>query len=152
MFDQILGLVKQQLGSNPQVAAAIPPGKADAVHNEVAHQVTNGLANQLVTQGGIGGLLSMLQGGGATAGNPVIASITHNVVSSLGSKFGLPAAATTAIAAALPALLQKFTHKANDPNDHSITPSSITESLTGMLGKGGLGGLGNLGGLGGLFK
>ncbi|ALI99611.1 DUF937 domain-containing protein [Rufibacter tibetensis] len=151
MFDQILDLVKQQIGNNPQVASAIPPGQADAVNQEIAHQVTTGLASQAVSQGGVGGLMSMLQGGGMSAGNPVISSITNKVVSSLGSKFGLPPAATSAIAAALPALLQKFAHKTNDPNDNSITPGSITESLS-KLGKGGLGNLGNLGGLGGLFK
>ena len=31
MFDQILDLVKQHMGSNPQIANAIPPDKADAV-------------------------------------------------------------------------------------------------------------------------
>ncbi|WP_205501869.1 DUF937 domain-containing protein [Rufibacter psychrotolerans] len=148
MFDQILGLVKQQLGNNPQVAAAIPPGKEDAVHQEIAHQVTTGLASQAATQGGVGGLLSMLQGGGLSAGSPVISTITGNLVSSLGSKFGLPPAATGAIAAALPGLLQKFTQKAADPNDPSITPNSITETLSKFGG----GGLGSLGKLGGLFK
>jgi hypothetical protein len=36
--------------------------------------------------------------------------------------------------------LQKFAHKANDPNDQSITPDSITNSFSNV----GLGGLGNL--------
>ncbi|WP_181304202.1 DUF937 domain-containing protein [Rufibacter sp. XAAS-G3-1] len=147
MFDQILGLVKQHLGNNPQVASAIPAGQADAVHTEIAHQVTNGLAGQAATQGGIGGLMAMLQGG-MSSGSPVTSAIVGSVVSSLGSKFGLPPAATGAIAAALPGLLQSFAHKATDPNDHSITPNTITQTLSKLGG----GGLGNLGGLGGLFK
>lgn len=139
MFDQILDLVKQQVGSNPQVASAIPAGQEDAVHTEIAHQVTNGLASQAAAQGGAGGLLSMLQGG-MSSGNPVTNAIGGGLVSSLGSKFGLPPAATGAIAAALPGLLQKFAHKANDPNDSSITPDSITNSLSNLGGSS----LGNL--------
>jgi len=142
MFDQIVDLVKQQLSNDPQAASAIPPGQEDAVHREIAHQVTNGMAQQAASQGGVGGLMSMFQGG-ITAGNPATSAITGGVVSSLGSKFGLPPAATGAIAAALPGLLQKFAHKANDPNDNSITTGSITDSLS-TLGGGGLGNLGSL--------
>lgn len=141
MFDQILGLVKEHLGGNSQLSSAIPAGQEDAVHNEIASHVANGLASQATKQGGAGGLLSMLQGG-MSSGNPVTSAIEGGLVSSLGSKFGLPPMATGAIAAALPGLLQKFAHKANDPADSSITPDSITSSLSNMGG----------GGLGSLFK
>ncbi|EOR96743.1 hypothetical protein ADIARSV_0006 [Arcticibacter svalbardensis MN12-7] len=50
------------------------------------------------------------------------------------SKLGLPPAATGAIAAALPAILQKFAHKTNDPNDQSITHESLSKSLGGLGG------------------
>ena len=139
MFDQILDLVKQHVGSNPQLSSAIPAEKADDVHNEIASQITNGLGSHASTQGGVGGLLSMLQGG-MSSGNPLTSAIEGGLVSSLGSKFGLPPMATGAIAAALPGLLQKFAHKANDPNDSSITPESITKSLSNS-GGGGLGSL-----------
>ncbi|PSR57044.1 hypothetical protein AHMF7605_27945 [Adhaeribacter arboris] len=148
MFDQILDLVKQQVGNNPQVASSIPAGQADAVHTEIAHHVTNGLASQAAAQGGAGGLLSMLQGG-LSSGSPITSVIEGGLVGSLGSKFGLPPAATGAIAAALPGLLQKFAHKAADPNDNSITEDSISQSLSKLGG----GSLGNLAGsLGSLFK
>jgi len=137
MFDQILDMVKQHIGNDPQVASAIPPGQEDAVHHEVAKQITTGLASQVPQQGGVGGLLSKLQGG-LTSNNPITNAIEGGVVSSLASKFGLPPAVTGAIAASLPGLLQKFAHRANDPNDQSITPDGIKNSLPG------LGGLGNL--------
>lgn len=149
MFDQILDLVKSQLGGNPQLSSAIPAGQQDQVHHEIATQVAHGLGSQASGMGGVGGLLSMLQGG-MTSGSPVTSAIEGGLVSSLASKFGLPAAATGAIAAALPSILQKFAHKANDPNDSSLTPDSITSSLSQFGGGGG--GLGNLGGLGSLFK
>lgn len=144
MFDQILDLVKGHMGNNPQLTSAIPADQVDAVHNEIATQVTHGLASQASAQGGVGGLLSMLQGG-MSSGSPVTSAIEGGLVSSLASKFGMPPMATGAIAAALPGLLQKFAHKANDPNDSSITPDSITSSLSKM-------GSGGLGSLGGLFK
>ena len=146
MFDQILQLVKEHLGNNPQLSSAIPSGQEDAVHNEIASQIQNGLASQASSQGGVGGLLSMLQGG-MSSGNPVTSAIEGGLASSLGSRFGLPPMATGAIAAALPGLLQKFANKANDPNDSSITPDSITSSLSNLGGGGG----GLLGGLGSLF-
>ncbi len=137
MFDQILDLVKQHMGSNSQMSSAIPAGQADEVHNEIASHITNGLASQASAQGGVGGLLSMLQGG-MSSGSPVTSAIEGGLVSSLGSKFGLQPMVTGAISSALPGLLQKFAHKANDPNDSSITPDSITKSLSnsggGMLG------------------
>ena len=141
MFDQILDLVKQQMGSNPQIASAIPAGQQEQVHKEIASHVTNGLASQVPTQGGVGGLLSKLQGGMASGG-PIAGAIEGGLASSLASKFGLPPMVTGAIAGALPGLLQKFAHKANDPNDPSITPDSITKSLSNF-GGGALGGLFN---------
>lgn len=129
MFDQILDLVKEHLGNNTDVSQGIPADKVDEVHNEIATHVTNGLANTAVSQGGGGGLLSKLEGA-LTSGNPVTNAIEGGLISSLTSKFGLSPMVTGAIAASLPGLLQKFAHKANDPNDASITADSITKSLS----------------------
>ena len=54
------------------------------------------------------------------SGNLATNAISGELVGDLGSKFGLPSAVGGANAVALPALLQKFTHKAQDPNDLSI--------------------------------
>lgn len=141
MFDEILNLVKEHLGNNPQVANAIPAGQEDEVHKEIATHINNGLQQQASAQGGIGGLLSQLSGS-LQSGNPITSAIEGGLVGSLGSKFGLPPAATGAIAAALPGLLKKFANKAADPNDNSIT----TDGLTKSFGSGG--GLGSMFGLG----
>ena len=138
MFDQILQLVKEHMGNNPQISAGIPADQQEAVHKEIASQVTTGLKNQAPTQGGSGGLLSMIQSG-MTSGSPVVSAIEGGLVGTLGNKFGLSPAVTGAIAAALPGLLQKFVHKANDPNDTSINKDDITQSLSNATG-----GLGNL--------
>ena len=140
MFDQILNMVKDHIGNNPQVASAVPPDQQEAVNHEIASQVTQNMATQAAQHGGVGGLLEKLQGG-LTSGSPITNAIEGGVISSLASKFGLPPAATGAIAAALPGLLQQFAHRANDPNDHTITHSSITDAFSKM---GGIGGLGSL--------
>ena len=138
MFDQILQLIKEHLGSSPQVSSAIPADQADAVHKEIATHVTNGLASEAAAQGGVGGLLSKLQNS-MSSGSPVTSAIEGGLAGSLASKFGLSPMVTGAITAMLPGLLQKFAHKANDPNDSSISADSITKSLSNMGG-----GLGNL--------
>ena len=140
MFDQILEMLKEHLGNNPQVASAIPAQQQDAVHHEVASHIIQGL-NQQASQQGVGGLLAQLQGA-LTSNSPLTGAIEGGLVSSLASKFGLPPSVTGAIAGALPGLLQRFAQKANDPNDRSITPDSITHSLPG-IGASGIGGLFN---------
>lgn len=147
MFDQVLQLVKDHMGSNPEISSAIPAGQEDAVHEEIANHITNGMQNQAAGAGGVGGLLSSLTGG-MGSGSPLTSAIEGGLVGSLGTKFGLPPMATGAIAAALPGLLQKFSNKANDPNDSSISMDSITSAFSGGGNSGG--GLGSM--LGGMFK
>ena len=130
MFDQILQMVKDHFNTNPQVANNIPAAQADEVHQEIASQVNNGLKNQVSSEGGISGLLSSLQNG-MSSGSPVTSAIEGGLVSSLANKFGLPPSVTGAISGMLPGLLQKFANKANDPNDSSITPESISHSFLG---------------------
>ena len=142
MFDQILDLVKDHLGNNPQVANAIPADKEDAVHQEVASHITNNLKNEAGAQGGIGGLLSKFTGG-VESGSTVTSAITGGLAGSLASKFNLPPAVVGAISGAIPGLLQKFAHKAMDPNDQSISLDSIKNSVSGATG-----GLGNMFGFG----
>ena len=141
MFDEILKMVKDQISNNPQLASAIPAGQEEDVHNEIASHIDNGIKNEAQAQGGVGGLLDSLKDA-VSSGSPITSAIEGGLVGSLGSKFGLSPVVTGAISAALPGLLQKFAHKANDPNDPSITADNIQSSLSG-----GLGGL-----LGGIFN
>jgi hypothetical protein len=145
MFEQILELVKDHIGNDPQIAQHIPPEQADAVHQAIAEHVTTTLQSQNqpaeapatqsllgglgaltgqgglssltqgglgnFTQGGLGGLVSQFTNG-LQSGSPLAAAIEGGLVGTLGSKFGLGPAATGAIAAALPGLLQRLaTHR-----------------------------------------
>ena len=127
MFDEILKMVKDHLGNNQEISS-LPADQQDAVHHEVATQMTNELKNQASAQGGAGGLLSMLQDS-LTSGSPVVHAIEGGLVGGLLGKFGLSPTIAGAITGALPGLLQKFVHKANDPNDPTITKESIDQSL-----------------------
>ncbi len=112
MFDEILNLVKEHLGNNPEIAAALPAGQADAIHNEIAAHVANGLSTaQPEGSGGMfGGILSKLESSVASGG-AVTSAIEGGLVSSLASKFGLSPSITGAIAGALPGILQKYANK-----------------------------------------
>src|SRR6476660_3718445 len=143
MFDEILKMVKDHLGNNQEVSS-LPADQQDAVHHEVATQMTNELKNQASTQGGAGGLLSMLQNS-LTSGSPVVHAIEGGLVGGLLGKFGLSPTIAGAVTAALPGLLQKFVHKANDPNDPSITKESIDQSLAPATANTNTGAIPNLG-------
>ena len=101
MFDDILKIVQEHLGNDPEVAATLPPEQADSVHREVAEQIHTGIQNPaaLLGEGGISSLLS----GGPGANNPIVGNLVNNLV----VKCGLSPEAGSAITAALPGLLQK---------------------------------------------
>ena len=137
MFDQILDIVKQHLNDNPEIANKIPEDKKEEVHKEIANHITNGIKDHAAKEGGIGGLLSTLQNSIA-GGGTIPSAIEGGLVGSLTNKLGLSPAISGAIAAAIPGILQKFVHKANDPNDSSITKDSLSKSISnigGSLGK-----------------
>jgi hypothetical protein len=110
MFDQILQMVKEHMGTTPETATVIPAEQADAIHQEIASHIHEGLQQPAAAQGGAAGILSQFENSLAS-GNLTSSVIAGGLVSSLASKFGLPPAATGAIAAALPGLMQKFLSK-----------------------------------------
>lgn len=129
MFEQILQAVKEHLGNNPELAAAIPPEHAEALHQEIATQIHENLQNQASAAGQTApaaeaagsGLLDNLGGkasellhsieGSLSSGGIGTSAVTGGLVGALSSKFGLPSAVTGAIAAAVPGLIQKFMQK-----------------------------------------
>ncbi|MBN9383276.1 MAG: hypothetical protein J0H74_21150 [Chitinophagaceae bacterium] len=127
MFEQILQAVKEHLGNNPELAAAIPPEHAEALHNEIATQIHENLQNQASAAGQTApaaegsGLLDNLGGkasellhsieGSLSSGGIGTSAAAGGLVGALSSKFGLPSAVTGAIAAAVPGLIQKFMQK-----------------------------------------
>lgn len=118
MFDQILKLVKEHFSQHPEVADSIPPDQEDDVHREVATHITNThLQERSGSAGGLGGIVTNALGGG--------------LVGSLASKFGLSPAITGAIAASLPAILQKFLnhHNEQDPASNTIYDQASSKPM-----------------------
>ena len=123
MFDQILQLVKEHMGNNPQVSGSIPAEQADEIHKEIATHINNGLQNQPETQGATGNILTQLENS-LGSGNLVASAISGGLVGSLASKFGLPPLITGAIAASLPGLMQKFVNRNNEQAAPKISPAT----------------------------
>jgi hypothetical protein len=112
MFQDIVNVVKEHFAEHPEVSQHIPPEKRDDVYNEVATQV----AGHLPASGAQGekheGLFDKIKHAfGSGHADPAAAAIEGGLVASLASKFGLPPAATGAIAGALPGLLQKLMNR-----------------------------------------
>jgi hypothetical protein len=122
MFEQILQLVKEHMDNNPQLTQNVSPEQADAIHKEIATHITNGLQNQQAAPVATGGILSQLESS-LSSGNLLTSSISGGLIGSLGSKFGLSPAITGAIAASLPGLLQKYTHR-NDPAGSGVAAAT----------------------------
>lgn len=116
MFDEILNMVKEQLGNHPDVAGAITPEQENAVHTEIANHLSNIAANPAAvavttaSQGQATGILGELENAVANGGAGVSA-IEGGLINSLTTKFGLPPSVTGAISGMLPGLLQKFMQK-----------------------------------------
>jgi len=112
MFDEILQMVKDHIGNNPEVASAIPADQADAVHTEIANHVNNAVQNPAL-KGETGNILSEIEDS-LRSGSLASTAITGGLVNSLASRFGLSPAITGAIAASVPGLIQKYLNK-NSP-------------------------------------
>lgn len=128
MFDQILQMVQEHLNNNPQVAAAIPAEQTDAVHQEIAGHITNGIQAAMPEQTATGGLLSTIESNVASGG-VVTSAIEGALVNSLGEKFGLSPMTTGAIAGMLPGLLQKY---AQSSAAQQVNLGSVTGDTPGV--------------------
>ena len=111
MFDDILALVKEHMGSTPGAT----PEQTDAMHHEVATHIHDELQNQATAPAETGGgILSQLESN-LGGGNVLTGAVAGGLISSLAGKFGLPSAITGAIAGALPGLVQKFMQHQSAP-------------------------------------
>ncbi len=122
MFDEILEMVKEHMGNNPEVSSAIPAEHADAIHAEIANHVSNAAQNPVAESGGMSGILSQIEDS-FKSGGLATSAVTGGLVNSLASKFGLPPAVTGAIAASIPGLLQKYLNKTAE-GPATVTPAT----------------------------
>lgn len=149
MFETLMNLVRQNAGQSVINNPAVPNDQNDTVMQTVTGSIMNGLGQQ-AQSGGLGSLLGMVTGqgqGGGIESHPTTQGVQQHVEQDLMSKLGISPQVAMSIAGALvPIVLSKLMHKANDPNDSSVDPGSLLNSLGGGSQGGGIGGM-----LGGLF-
>lgn len=145
MLENLKDLVKQHAGDAIIQNPAIPNERNDEAVETASHSIIGGLKDA-VSKGNASDVMGMFNSGPQGAVNsPLAENIKGGFVQNLMQKFGLDQGKAMQIASTLiPAVLQKFVHKTNDPNDKSFDLGSIMGSLTGGLGVGGKDILGNL--------
>jgi hypothetical protein len=137
MLDQLFNLVKQfgndTVVNNPEV----PNEHNNGVLAEATGTIAGGLQNML-SGGGLQGILSLFKGGGSGGGsmglmkNPVVNMMVGHFASKLMGKFGLNSGIAGNIAGSLiPNVLNGLISKTNDPNDNSFSIDGIIRSLSG---------------------
>ena len=139
MFDNLLNLVKEHAGDAIINNPAIPNEKND----EAIHTTTTSIVDTLKNQLGSGNLSSIMDMfNGSNVLGAVGSTVQSNAVSDLMKKFGIDSAQANGIAGKIiPAVMEKFVKKTNDPNDNSFDLSDIINSLGGNSTSGGVGGM-----------
>lgn len=145
MLENLTELVKQYAGDAIINNPAIPNEKNDEAIAGASSSIMDGLKNA-VSGGNLGALTGMFSGGGENIANSAIGqNIQAGFVENLMQKFGLDQSKAGGIAASLiPAVLEKFVNKTNDPNDKSF---DLQDIISNVSGGGGL-----LGSLKGMFN
>ncbi len=150
MLEGILDLVKDQV--LPAIAnnADIPADKRDAVAETTTSAIAQGLMEHF-TSNNLSAITSLFSDEPTnSAGGNIVNSLQTSVVNALSEKVGLNKTVAAGIAAVvIPAIMNLFSKKANDPKDEGFNIESLIGALAGGGNSGGAGGL--LGMLGGLF-
>ncbi len=140
MFENLLNLVKEHAGTAIINNPDIPNEKNDEAIHTTTTSIIDSLKSQL-TSGNLSSIMDMFKGGGSTATHSSVGNaVQSNVISDLMKKFGIDNAQATGIGNKLvPAVMEKFVNKTNDPNDNSFDLSNIVNSLGGSTAEGGIG-------------
>ncbi len=138
MLNNLINLVKEHAGDAIINNPAIDNKNNNAAIETTASSIMEGLKSQLGS-GGISGLTSMFQGGGAGANSSLVQNITQVVTSNLAKKFGISGEAAGGIAKSLiPTVMNQLVKKTNDPKDNSFDLQGVIGSLSGGGGLGSL--------------
>lgn len=139
MLDQLFNLVKQFSGDTVINNPEVPNEKNNEVMAEATGTIAGGLQN-LLSGGGLQGILSLFKGGGGNSGggsmglmkNPIVNMMVGHFANKLMGKLGINSGIAGNIASSLiPNVLNGLISKTNDPNDNSFSLDGIIKSLTG---------------------
>lgn len=132
MLENLQNLVRQYAGDTIINNPAIPNERNEEAVADASSSIVSGLKTA-VANGNTDSVVNLFNGGGEAAlSSPVTQNIQSGFIENLINKFGLDHGKASQIAAGLiPAVLQKFVHKTNDPSDNSFDLKNILGSLTG---------------------
>ena len=150
MLDSLLSMGKGQLAKMLTDQTGLQENQTDQAIEVTKDTVGNGLKDELM-KGNFGGVMDLFNGNApTTTSNPIVSSITGNLVSNLASKVGIPEGIAKQVAnIAIPFVMNKIS---SDETGKASNEQDLVEKL-GMGGDSGIGGvLKGLGGLGGMFK
>jgi uncharacterized membrane protein YeaQ/YmgE (transglycosylase-associated protein family) len=144
MLEQLFNLVKQFGGDSVINNPEVPNEQNNGVLAEATGTIAGGLQN-LISGGGLQGILSLFKGGGGGSSsggslglmkNPIVNMMVGHFASKLMGKFGIKSGIAGNIATSLiPNVLNGLISKTNDPNDSSFSIDGIIRSLTGGGGQ-----------------
>jgi hypothetical protein len=143
MLDQVLKLATSQLTQQFTENAEIPTEQASNLAMTAGSAIFETLGSQ-ISSGNTSGIMEMLSGGQTQANNPIVNSISQNVVSQLVQKAGLnEQMAATVSNVAVPFVMNMFNNKVQQQGGGLDIASLVTSAISG----GNQGGGGLLGGL-----
>ncbi len=140
MFDDIIKLAKEKLGSQITQEAKVEPSKLDGIMSVVG-DVTKNEVTKEITGGGISGLMSLFsKSENNSSANAIQNNISTGIVSGLMEKVGLGGSTAKTIAGmAVPMVIKLITDKNSETPDDD--PSILTSLFAGGGASSMLGGL-----------
>ena len=132
MLEQLTKLVEQNSGDDIVKNPEVPNEFNNAVMQDVAKQILNGLQGQ-ASKGNMQDIMLMFQGSRSSiVGNPVVSQLISSATRSLSTRFGVsPQAASQITNSLIPLVLNQFVKKTNDPDDKDFDLQDFVKKYHG---------------------
>lgn len=132
MIDQLIKLVEKNAGDAIINNKAIPNEFNNSAIQDVAQQIFSGMKGQ-AGSGNIQDILSMFKGGNSSmASNPMVTQMISGLAGNFASRFGIsPQTAQGLVSGLLPAVMDQFVNKTNDPDDNDFDLQDIMRNVSG---------------------
>ncbi len=133
MLENILDMVKNYAQGAVATQAGIPEEKKQETVEATTEAVTDGLKQHfnLSNLSNLAGLFSGGKNVPANSGNPIMSSIQTTLVNTLVQRVGLSQGIASSLASnVVPALMNAFTQKLNDPGEKGFSLDSLVGAFS----------------------
>ena len=132
MLEQLIKLVQQNSGDDIVKNPEVPNEFNNAVMQDMAKQILNGLQGQ-ASKGNMQDIMLMFRGSRSSiVGNPVVSQLISSTTRSLSTRFGVtPQAASQITNSLIPVVMNQFVNKTNDPDDNDFDLQDFVKNVTG---------------------